>query len=67
MGMLVRAVCRGMKANECDRWLESMGLEIVWESCDVFQPDNEKCVPEVQQYIIAKRKGEIRPAVPAPE
>lgn len=37
------------------RFLTRMGLEIVWERIDMFQPRNEKCVPEEQQYIIARR------------
>ncbi|TGO31736.1 hypothetical protein BHYA_0421g00010 [Botrytis hyacinthi] len=36
-------------------FLTSMGLEIVSETIDQFQPDNEKCEPEMQQYIIARR------------
>ncbi|RMZ86653.1 hypothetical protein DV736_g6121, partial [Chaetothyriales sp. CBS 134916] len=38
--------------------LTSMGLEIVSETIDLFQPDNPKCEPEEQQYIIAVRKGD---------
>lgn len=36
-------------------FLRSMGLEIVWDRTDTFQPHYEKCAPEVQQYIIARR------------
>lgn len=36
-------------------FLTSMGLEIVSETIDAFQPDNPKCDPEDQQYIIARR------------
>ena len=45
-----------MMSEERQRtFLTSMGLEIVWEKIDTFHPRNEKCVPEVQQYIIARR------------
>ena len=49
--------------------LKGMGLEIVWETVDAFQPDDEKCVPEEQQYIIARRMGEkeVREPEPTPE
>lgn len=36
-------------------FLTSMGLEIISETIDAFQPDNPKCDPEDQQYIIARR------------
>jgi len=36
-------------------FLRSMGLEIVWDHIDTFQPRNEKCLPEEQQYIIVRR------------
>ena len=39
-------------------FLTSMGLEIVSQTIDMFQPDNEVCVPEEQQYLIARRVGE---------
>jgi trans-aconitate methyltransferase len=39
-------------------FLRSMGLEIVWDHIDIFQPRNEKCVPEEQQYIIARRPND---------
>lgn len=39
-------------------FLRSMGLEIVSNKIDTFQPKNEKCVPEEQQYIIARRVDE---------
>jgi SAM-dependent methyltransferase len=47
-------------------FLSSMGLEIVWEQIDTFQPRNEKCEPEVQQYIIARRPDEKPLARPKP-
>ncbi|KAM3085706.1 hypothetical protein ACMFMG_002771 [Clarireedia jacksonii] len=51
------------------KFLTSMGLEIVSETVDVFQPDNPKCDPEVQQYIIAKRpiEGSISKPQPLPK
>ena len=36
-------------------FLRSMGLEIVSNKIDTFQPKNPKCLPEEQQYIIARR------------
>jgi len=44
------------------KFLTSMGLEVVWEQIDTFQPRHEKCEPEIQQYIIARRPDE-RPLV----
>ncbi|TVY65667.1 hypothetical protein LSUE1_G007042 [Lachnellula suecica] len=48
------------------RFLRSMGLKIVWEGVDMFQPRNEKCVPEEQQYIIARRPDERNLERPKP-
>ncbi|KAF5868747.1 putative methyltransferase protein [Botrytis fragariae] len=50
-------------------FLTSMGLEIVSETIDQFQPDNEKCEPEMQQYIIARRPvdGKIVEPQPLPQ
>ncbi|KAH8807097.1 S-adenosyl-L-methionine-dependent methyltransferase [Xylogone sp. PMI_703] len=49
-------------------FFRSMGFEVVWERVDTFQPNNEKCVPEVQQYIIVKRlDGEVTPPKPLPK
>jgi SAM-dependent methyltransferase len=50
------------------KFLSSMGLEIVSETVDVFQPDNPKYEPEVQQYIIARRpiEGSISRPQPMP-
>ena len=39
-------------------FLASMGLEVVSETSGMFQPDNEVCVPEAQQCVIARRVGE---------
>lgn len=47
-------------------FLSSMGLEIVSETIDMFQPKNEKCVPEEQQYIIARRPNEQPLTEPLP-
>ncbi|PVH76878.1 S-adenosyl-L-methionine-dependent methyltransferase [Cadophora sp. DSE1049] len=44
-----------MSAEGQRHFLTSMGLEIVWERIDTFQPKNEKCKPEEQQYIIARK------------
>lgn len=48
--------------------LTSMGLEIVSETVDLFQPENPKCEPEAQQYIIARRYGleSLQSPVPQP-
>jgi hypothetical protein len=43
-----------------------MGLEIVSDTIDTFQPNNEKCEPEEQQYIIARRPNEQPLAQPRP-
>ena len=47
-------------------FLGSMGFEIVYDTLDVFQPDNPKCHPEHQQYVVAKRQGEQRVTEPKP-
>lgn len=47
-------------------FLESMGLEILSETIDEFQPDNEKCEPEKQQYIIARRPIDGKIVEPQP-
>ncbi|KAH9207064.1 S-adenosyl-L-methionine-dependent methyltransferase [Leptodontidium sp. 2 PMI_412] len=44
-----------MSAEGQRNFLTLMGLEIVWERIDTFQPKNEKCKPEEQQYIIARK------------
>ncbi|CZR65860.1 uncharacterized protein PAC_15760 [Phialocephala subalpina] len=58
-----------MSADGQRRMLESMGLEIVWERVDTFQPKNEKCDPEEQQYVIARRVNEnpLSPPIPLPK
>ncbi|KAJ9627095.1 hypothetical protein H2203_003556 [Taxawa tesnikishii (nom. ined.)] len=48
------------------RFLTSMGLEIVRETVDTFQPKNPKCEPEEQQYIIAKRPDAAPLKAPLP-
>ena len=49
-------------------YLRSMGLEIVYDTLDVFQPDNPACAPETQQYVIGRRPddAELSPPKPAP-
>jgi len=47
-----------LSADGQRKFLSSMGLEIVWERIDTFQPHNEKCSPEEQQYVIARRPDE---------
>ncbi|RFU34295.1 hypothetical protein B7463_g2073, partial [Scytalidium lignicola] len=44
----------------------SMGLKVVWERIDMFQPNNEKCVPEMQQYIIVRRPSDGPITLPKP-
>lgn len=48
------------------RWLESLGLDVVYETVDVYQPDDEKCDAEHQQYVIAQWKGEGSVSEPWP-
>jgi len=50
-------------------FLASMGLDIVSETIDMFQPKNPKCDPEEQQYIIAKRTSgaPLQPPKPLPK
>lgn len=50
------------------RFITSMGLEIVYETVDEFQPAAEGCLSETQQYIIARRNHEkpLRPPEPLP-
>ncbi|KAK5701186.1 hypothetical protein LTR17_022803 [Elasticomyces elasticus] len=47
-------------------FLESIGLEIVYDTLDVFQPDNPKCHPEHQQYVVARRRGDQAVQKPLP-
>lgn len=37
------------------QFLQSIGLDIVSSKVDTFHPNNEKCAPEEQQYVIARR------------
>ncbi|KAK4550338.1 hypothetical protein LTR36_003305 [Oleoguttula mirabilis] len=45
-----------MRADGLLEFLRSMGLEILSSEIDAFQPNNERCAPEEQQYVIARRK-----------
>jgi len=59
-----------MMSGEGQReFVQSMGFEILSETIDPFQPDNPKCEPEDQQYIIARRleSVEISPPKPLPK
>ena len=57
-----------MSAEGQRGFLRSMGFEIVSETIDSFQPDNPVCVPEDQQYIIARKSGaEIGMPEPLPK
>lgn len=49
-------------------FLRSMGLEVVYETVDDFQPDNPKCGVETQQYVIARRATDtlLKPPKPLP-
>jgi len=47
-------------------FLRSMGLEILNNKVDMFYPDNPKCEPEEQQYIIARRPSEAPLTQPKP-
>ncbi|KAK3633782.1 hypothetical protein LTR22_019966 [Elasticomyces elasticus] len=51
------------------KFLESMGLGVVYDTLDISQPDNPRCHPEHQQYIIARRKCDqaVREPLPSPE
>ncbi|KAB8292437.1 hypothetical protein EYC80_008161 [Monilinia laxa] len=55
-----------MSAQGQRNFLTSMGLEIVSETIDDFQPDNEICELEKQQYIIARRPVEGNIVEPQP-
>lgn len=45
--------CKGQR-----RFLESMGMEVIYESVNLFHPGNPKCEAEHQQYVIARRLEE---------
>lgn len=49
-------------------FLRSMGLEVVYETMDDFQPDNQQCSVETQQYVIAQRpdSAPLYPPKPLP-
>lgn len=47
-------------------FLQSIGLTIGYDEVNTFQPDNPKCDPEVQQYVIAQRQGDARVKEPMP-
>ena len=47
-------------------FLRSMGLEVVYDEADWFQPDNTACHPEYQQYVIARRNGDQTISEPKP-
>ncbi|KAK3716635.1 hypothetical protein LTR37_006265 [Vermiconidia calcicola] len=47
-------------------FLRSMGFEIVYDTFDIFQPENPKCDPEHQQYVIAQRRQEQPMTEPKP-
>ena len=48
------------------QFFRSMGFEVVWERIDLFQPKNEICHPEEQQYIIVRRIGDSSVGEPKP-
>ena len=50
-------------------FIRSMGLEVVSNKIDTFQPNNRKCLPEEQQYIIARRPNAktLSPPKPLPK
>jgi SAM-dependent methyltransferase len=47
-------------------FLESMGFTTLYDQVNTFQPDNVKCGPEDQQYIIARRNGDDSVKQPTP-
>ncbi|KAK4549174.1 hypothetical protein LTR36_007632 [Oleoguttula mirabilis] len=47
-------------------FLTSMGLEIVYETVDDFQPDNPKCGVETQQYVVGRRPNDAPLSPPKP-
>jgi SAM-dependent methyltransferase len=55
-----------MSAEGQLKFLRSMGLEIVSNKVDTFQPKNQKCLPEEQQYTIARRPNEQPLTQPEP-
>lgn len=55
-----------MSAEGQRQFLSSMGLEILSETIDPFQPDNPKCEPEDQQYLVARRREGVEVMAPRP-
>ncbi|KAK5163370.1 uncharacterized protein LTR77_010743 [Saxophila tyrrhenica] len=56
-----------LKRESQKEFLRSMGMDIVYDTLDVFQPNNPKCAPEHQQYVIARRRGSSRLRKPEPK
>jgi hypothetical protein len=48
-------------------FLRSMGFTIQYDEVNTFQPDNPKCDPEGQQYVIAQRQGDVTVKEPLPK
>ena len=50
-------------------FLESMGLTVLYDEVNTFQPDNANCGPEDQQYTIARRDGNdtLKQPMPVPK
>ncbi|KAF2724616.1 S-adenosyl-L-methionine-dependent methyltransferase [Polychaeton citri CBS 116435] len=48
------------------RFLESINLEILYDTLDLFKPHNPRCDSEHQQYLIARRKGDEEVQEPTP-
>jgi len=47
-------------------FLESMGMTVIYDTLDDFQPDNPKCDVEHQQYVIARLNGDGVTGEPMP-
>ena len=58
-----------MTAEGLLEFFRSMGMEIVSNEIDLFQPNNERCIPEDQQYVIARRANDrpLQPPKPLPK
>jgi SAM-dependent methyltransferase len=48
-------------------FLRSMGFTIQYDEVNTFQPDNPKCDPEGQQYVVAQRQGDEMVKEPLPK
>ncbi|KAK3677128.1 hypothetical protein LTR78_003333 [Recurvomyces mirabilis] len=48
-------------------FLKSMGFEIISNTVDTFQPSSQKCDPEEQQYVIARRLHHAPVKQPQPQ